>query len=96
MTDRDKVKAAPVSATRRGFLAATTAAPLIAAAGHAGAQGAVSTPDNRVAAGHAPVAGIFGVHRFHHVVDDDSRCVSAEAVTETTFAFQRLMERALG
>jgi hypothetical protein len=50
---------------------------------------------NVIAAGYAPVAGIFGVHRFHHVAEDDARCVSAEAVRETTLAFQRLLERAL-
>ena len=50
---------------------------------------------NVIAAGYAPVAGIFGVHRFHHVAEDDARCVSADAVSETTMAFQRLLERAL-
>ncbi|MBO6763870.1 hypothetical protein [Maricaulis sp.] len=50
---------------------------------------------NVIEAGYAPVAGIFGVHQFHHVADDDARCVSAAAVTETTLAFQRLLERAL-
>ncbi|MED5549075.1 MAG: hypothetical protein VX529_06910 [Pseudomonadota bacterium] len=50
---------------------------------------------NVIEAGYAPVAGIFGVHQFHHVADDDGRCVSAAAVTETTLAFQRLLERAL-
>ena len=50
---------------------------------------------NVIEAGYAPVAGIFGVHQFHHVADDDERCVSAAAVTETTLAFQRLLEHAL-
>jgi len=50
---------------------------------------------NVIAAGYAPVAGIFGVHRFHHVAEDDARCVSAEAVRDTTMAFQRLLEHAL-
>ncbi len=50
---------------------------------------------NVIEAGYGPVAGIFGVHRFHHVEDDDERCVSVEAVAETTAAFRRLLEGAL-
>ncbi|WP_375207284.1 hypothetical protein [Hyphococcus sp.] len=50
---------------------------------------------NVIEAGYGPVAGIFGVHRFHHVDEDDERCVSADAVAETTAAFQRLLERAI-
>ncbi len=50
---------------------------------------------NIIAAGYAPVAGVFGVHTFHHVVEDDARCVSAEAGAETTLAFQDLLENAL-
>ena len=50
---------------------------------------------NVIEAGYAPVAGVFGVHRFHHVAEDDARCVSGDAVSETTAAFQRLVERAL-
>ncbi len=50
---------------------------------------------NIIEAGYAPVAGIFGVHRFHHVEDDDARCVSAESVAQTTTAFQRLLQRVL-
>ena len=46
---------------------------------------------NIVAAGYAPVAGVFGVHRYHHVADDDARCVSAEAVARTTLAFRELL-----
>lgn len=51
---------------------------------------------NVIEAGYAPVAGIFGVHRFHHVAEDDERCISAPAVAATTAAFRRLLERALG
>ncbi|WP_375210957.1 hypothetical protein [Hyphococcus sp.] len=50
---------------------------------------------NVIEAGYGPVAGIFGVHRFHHVEDDDERCVSVEAVAETTAAFRRLLANAL-
>ena len=50
---------------------------------------------NIIEAGYNRVTGIFGVHRFHHVEDDDERCVSVEAVAETTAAFRRLLERAI-
>jgi hypothetical protein len=46
-------------------------------------------------AGYRPVAGVFGLHRFHHVAEDDARCLSAGAVGETAGAFLRLVERAL-
>lgn len=49
---------------------------------------------NIIEAGYGLVAGVFGVHRFHHVEDDDERCVSADAVAETTAAFRRLLSRA--
>ncbi|WP_308909100.1 hypothetical protein [Pseudokordiimonas caeni] len=48
-----------------------------------------------IAAGYPSVAGIFGLHRFHHVAEDDARCVVAAAVAETTTAFQRLLAAAL-
>ena len=44
-----------------------------------------------IAAGYTPVAGIFGVHRFHHVEGDDARCVDAGAVAATTAAFRKLL-----
>ena len=47
------------------------------------------------AAGYRNVAGVFGVHRYHHVREDDARCVSPDAVAETSFAFQRLLQEAL-
>jgi hypothetical protein len=46
-----------------------------------------------MAAGYAPAAGVFGIHRFHHVADDDARCVSAASVAATAAAFQRLIEK---
>jgi hypothetical protein len=46
-----------------------------------------------IAAGYAPAAGVFGIHRYHHVAEDDARCVSAASVAATAAAFQRLMER---
>lgn len=50
---------------------------------------------NIIRAGYPSVAGVFGLHRFHHVAGDDERCVAAEPVARTTAAFQELTERAL-
>lgn len=50
---------------------------------------------NILSAGYKSVAGVFGVHRFHHVRDDDERCVSAEAIARTTLAFRNLLEKAV-
>ncbi len=50
---------------------------------------------NIIAAGYARVAGIFGVHRYHHVAGDDEDCVSAEAVAATTLAFRNLLAAAV-
>ncbi|MET0536323.1 MAG: hypothetical protein ABW171_19060 [Steroidobacter sp.] len=46
-----------------------------------------------IAAGYKPAAGVFGIHRYHHVAEDDARCVSAASVATTAAAFQRLIER---
>jgi hypothetical protein len=48
-----------------------------------------------IAAGYRSVAGIFGLHRFHHVADDDMRCLSVRAVGDTAAAFLALTRRAL-
>jgi hypothetical protein len=48
-----------------------------------------------VAAGYRPVAGIFGLHRFHHVVDDDIRCLSAGLVGDTAAALRAFTGHAL-
>ncbi|MBX3562771.1 MAG: hypothetical protein KF780_13280 [Sphingomonas sp.] len=46
---------------------------------------------NVIAAGYPLVAGVFGIHRFHHVADDDERCVDAGEVARATAAFRRLV-----
>ena len=46
-----------------------------------------------IAAGYAPAAGVFGIHRYHHVAEDDARCVSAASVASTAAAFQSLIEK---
>lgn len=48
-----------------------------------------------IAAGYAPAAGVFGIHRYHHVAEDDARCVSAASVATTASAFQGFIERLL-
>ena len=44
-----------------------------------------------IAAGYPSVAGVFGLHRFHHVADDDERCIDAPSVAATTAAFRNLL-----
>lgn len=44
-----------------------------------------------IAAGYPSVAGVFGVHRFHHVEGDDARCVDPAAIAATTAAFRELL-----
>ncbi|WP_417464840.1 hypothetical protein [Kordiimonas sp.] len=50
---------------------------------------------NVIKAGYPLVAGVFGIHRYHHVSEDDERCVPADKVTEATTAFRHLLEHAL-
>lgn len=49
-----------------------------------------------IAAGYRPAAGAFGIHRYHHVAEDDARCVSADSVATTAAVFQAMVERVLG
>src|SRR3546814_17381793 len=35
-----------------------------------------------IAAGYRSVAGVFGTPRFHHVAEDDARCLPATAVAD--------------
>jgi hypothetical protein len=69
-------------------------------AGHPGLEAPYSTDTltageltEIVGAGYAPAAGVFGIHRYHHVAEDDARCVSAASVASTAGAFQRLLEQ---
>jgi hypothetical protein len=48
-----------------------------------------------LAAGYQRVAAVFGLHRYHHVLGDDARCVSAANVARTAMAFQKLVEAAI-
>ncbi len=49
-----------------------------------------------IAAGYPTVAGVFGIHRFHHVALDDARCVSAASVATTAAAFQQFVASVVG
>jgi hypothetical protein len=71
-------------------------------AGHPGLEAPYSSDElsagelvEIIAAGYAPAAGVFGIHRYHHVAEDDARCVSAASVAATAAAFQRLVERVI-
>ena len=44
-----------------------------------------------IAAGYPSVAGVFGVHRYHHVEGDDVRCVDAASVAAATAALRQLL-----
>lgn len=48
-----------------------------------------------IEAGYPSVAGVFGLHRYHHVIEDDARCVSTENVVRATAAFQKLLEHVI-
>lgn len=50
--------------------------------------------NNIIAAGYPLVAGVFGLHRYHHVIDDDARCVDADEVARTAAAFRALVSEA--
>jgi hypothetical protein len=48
-----------------------------------------------IAAGYRPAAGVFGLHRFHHCAEDDTRCVSPVLVGDAAAAFAAFARRAL-
>lgn len=45
-----------------------------------------------IRAGYAPAAGTFGIHRFHHVAEDDERCLHAPATVAAAEGFTRLLQ----
>lgn len=51
---------------------------------------------NILRAGYPRAAGVFGLHRFHHVADDGMNCLSEEQVARTIAAFRRLVQSVLG
>lgn len=46
-----------------------------------------------IRAGYAPAAGVFGIHRYHHVADDDERCLNVPATVAAARGFRTLLER---
>ena len=48
-----------------------------------------------IAAGFKPAAGVFGIHRYHHIAGDDERCVSGSAIASATGAFVEFVKQAL-
>ena len=50
---------------------------------------------NIIAAGYAAVIGLLGAHRFHHVAQDDMRCVDAMQVSDAIIRIEHLMQGSL-
>jgi hypothetical protein len=48
--------------------------------------------DEVIKAGYAPAAGVFGVHRYHHVAEDDERCLDAPATAAAAQGFRKLLK----
>ena len=46
-----------------------------------------------IKAGYAPAAGVFGIHRYHHVAEDDARCLNLEATVAAAEGFRRLVSQ---
>jgi hypothetical protein len=44
-----------------------------------------------IKAGYAPAAGVFGIHRYHHVAEDDARCLNPSATVTAAEGFRRLV-----
>jgi hypothetical protein len=68
-------------------------------AGQAGYEAPVSSAmlaagelEEVIKAGYAPAAGVFGIHRHHHVAEDDERCLNVPATVAAAEGFRRLLE----
>lgn len=46
-----------------------------------------------IKAGYAPAAGVFGIHRYHHVAEDDERCLNPAATVAAANAFRQFVQR---
>nr|WP_272886842.1 hypothetical protein [Phenylobacterium aquaticum] len=62
---------------------------------YAAGAGAAGELTHILASGYPKVAGVFGVHRFHHVAGDDLRCVDARFTAAALEGFKRLIRAAL-
>jgi hypothetical protein len=45
-----------------------------------------------IKAGYAPAAGVFGIHRYHHVAEDDERCLNIPATIAAARCFGALLQ----
>ena len=48
-----------------------------------------------IKSGYAPAAGVFGIHRYHHVAEDDERCLNPAATVAAAGAFQAFVQRVI-
>lgn len=48
--------------------------------------------DEVIRAGYAPAAGCFGIHRYHHVAEDDERCLNPAGTEAAAMGFRRLLQ----
>lgn len=48
--------------------------------------------DEVIRAGYAPAAGVFGIHRYHHVAEDDERCLNLPGTVAAAQQFRRFLE----
>lgn len=46
-----------------------------------------------IKAGYAPAGGVFGIHRFHHVAEDDARCLNTPATVAAAGGFRTLLQQ---
>lgn len=67
-------------------------------AGELGYEAPVSSKDlaageqeEVIKAGYAPAAGVFGTHRYHHVAEDDERCLHIPATVSAARRFRALL-----
>lgn len=51
--------------------------------------------DEVVRAGYAPAAGVFGIHRYHHVAEDDERCLNPAGTLAAAHGFRQLLQAVL-
>ncbi len=49
--------------------------------------------DEVIKAGYPRAAGVFGIHRFHHVAEDDERCLNPSATVAAAMGFRALLEQ---
>lgn len=48
-----------------------------------------------IKSGYAPAAGVFGIHRYHHVAEDDERCLNPAATVAAADAFRQFVQRVI-